>query len=143
MRCTDRLDLSYAVLIFNTFFVLILQAAVCCNSSNISSNNRTKTFIFNNTHSTFFACKKCTNFIRAVMCNISYTKTQQNFYKHKPYLAFIMKPCSIKVVQSFEIILCENHVATNALNNCLEDELLFDEAKTNVWYQFWIETVCR
>ena len=41
-----------------------------------------------------------------------------------------MKPCLIKVVQSFEIILymCENHAATNALNNCLEDVLLFKEA---------------
>ena len=45
-----------------------------------------------------------------------------------------MKPCLIKVVQSFEIILymCENHASTNALNNCLEDELLFEEAKTNL-----------
>ena len=112
-------------------YVLIWQSLVCCNSSKpYFNNNITKTFIFNNTHSTSFACKKCTNLIRAEMYNISYTKTQQNFSKYKPYLAFIMKPCLIKVVQRFEIILylCENHAATNALNNCLEDVLLFKEA---------------
>ena len=45
-----------------------------------------------------------------------------------------MKPCLVKVVQSFEIILymCENHAVTDALNNCLEDVLLFEEARTNL-----------
>lgn len=54
-----------------------------------------------------------------------------------------MQPYLIKVLQSFELILylCENHAAKNALNNCLEDELLFncledvilfEKAKTNL-----------
>ena len=45
-----------------------------------------------------------------------------------------MKPGLIKVGHSFEIFLylCENHAATNDSNNCLEDELLFEEAKTNL-----------
>ena len=130
----SRSDFQY-ILRFDLAISSMLQQqqTILPSSGNNFNNNITKTFIFNNTHSTSFACKKCTNLIRAEMYNISYTKTQQNFYKYKPYLAFIMKPCLNKVVQRFEIILylCENHAATNDSNNCLEDELLFQEAKTN------------
>ena len=60
-----------------------------------------------------------------------------------------MKPCLIKVVQSFEIILymCENHAATNALNNCLEDVLLFREPRQiydiNFEYTKRTSVICR